>query len=54
MRYHRLLAVTRLFRIILDIISPNFTVEDRQWRSSVNDIFSYFFTAKWSDERVST
>lgn len=45
----RLLAVTRLFRIILDIISPNFTVEDRQWRSCVNDIFFYFFTAKWAD-----
>lgn len=51
-RYHRLLAVTRLFRIMLDVISQNFTVEDRQWRSSVNDIFSYFFTARWADERA--
>lgn len=49
----RLLAVTRLFRIILDIISPSFTVEDRQWRSSVIDIFYYFFTAKWADQSVS-
>lgn len=49
---HRLRAVTRLFRIILDVTSPAFSVEDRQWQSSIVDIFYYFFSAMWSDERV--
>ncbi|GLB34930.1 putative response to drug [Lyophyllum shimeji] len=47
----RLLAVTRLFRVILDVTSPSFNVEDRQWQTSVVDIFYYFFTSLWSDER---
>ncbi|KAF8654221.1 hypothetical protein AX16_003745 [Volvariella volvacea WC 439] len=47
----RLLAATRLFRIILDVISPRFVVEDRQWRSSVIDVFFHFFNSMWADER---
>ena len=45
-------AVVRLFRIVEDVTSPAFTVEDRQWRSSVIDVFRYFFGALWEDERV--
>jgi hypothetical protein len=47
-----LLAVTRLFRIILDVTSPDFHVEGRQWRSSIIDVFYHFFRAMWADERV--
>jgi len=47
------LAVTRLFRIVLDVISPFFHVEDRQWRSSVIEVFYRYFGAIWMDERVS-
>ncbi|KAF9005681.1 hypothetical protein BDQ17DRAFT_364186 [Cyathus striatus] len=45
----RLIAVTRLFRIILDVNSPLFDVEGRQWRSNVVDIFYFFFSAIWDD-----
>lgn len=38
--------------MIEDATSPAFIVEDRQWRSSVIDIFRYFFAALWEDERV--
>ncbi|RDB21389.1 hypothetical protein Hypma_011626 [Hypsizygus marmoreus] len=44
-------AVTRLFRIILDVTSPYFNVENRQWRSSVADIFYFFFSAMWGDQQ---
>ncbi|KAI0748219.1 hypothetical protein C8Q80DRAFT_1104066 [Daedaleopsis nitida] len=47
----RLQAVTRLFRVVQDVTSPAFMVEDRQWRSSVIDVFRYFFGALWEDER---
>ncbi|KAI9070388.1 hypothetical protein FKP32DRAFT_1586228 [Trametes sanguinea] len=47
----RLEAVVRLFRMVEDATSPAFDVEDRQWRSSVIDIFRYFFSALWDDER---
>ncbi|CDO71214.1 hypothetical protein BN946_scf184863.g9 [Trametes cinnabarina] len=47
----RLEAVVRLFRMVEDTTSPSFDVEDRQWRSSVIDIFRYFFSALWDDER---
>ncbi|TFK89146.1 hypothetical protein K466DRAFT_545801 [Polyporus arcularius HHB13444] len=47
----RMQAITRLFRIIEDVTSPTFVVEDRQWRSSVIDVFRYFFGALWEDER---
>ena len=49
----RFLAVTKLFRIILDVTSPFFRVEDRQWRSCVIDIFYRYFSALWEDDRVS-
>ncbi|KAI8998560.1 hypothetical protein BD414DRAFT_519687 [Trametes punicea] len=47
----RLQAVARLFRMIEDATSPSFNVEDRQWRSSLIDIFRYFFSSMWEDER---
>ncbi|KAF7304918.1 hypothetical protein MKEN_01206100 [Mycena kentingensis (nom. inval.)] len=47
----RLLAVSRLFRIILDVTSPAFNVEGRQWRSSIIDVFYRFFFALWTDEK---
>ncbi|TFK42558.1 hypothetical protein BDQ12DRAFT_676416 [Crucibulum laeve] len=48
---HRLSTVTRLFRILLDITSPIFVVEGRQWRSSLSEVFCYFFNTIWSDPR---
>ncbi|THH16358.1 hypothetical protein EW146_g4274 [Bondarzewia mesenterica] len=45
----RLQAVKRLFRMILDITSPAFTLEDRQWRSSTVCIFYHYFTSMWRD-----
>ncbi|OBZ75571.1 hypothetical protein A0H81_04216 [Grifola frondosa] len=47
----RLQAVMRLFRIIEDVTSPSFNVEDRQWRSSVIEVFYYFFSSMWIDDR---
>ncbi|GBE81969.1 hypothetical protein SCP_0403450 [Sparassis crispa] len=47
----RLQAILRLFRIILDVTSPAFSVEDRQWRSTVIDVFYYFFSSLWRDPR---
>ena len=46
-------AITRLFRMVQDVTSPAFVVEDRQWRSCIIDVFRYFFGALWEDERVS-
>lgn len=48
----RLVAVTGLFRIILDTTSPDFNVEGRQWRSSIVDVFYYYFGSLWTDDRV--
>ena len=45
-------AVMRLFRVVEDVTSPAFSVEDRQWRASVIDVFRYFFGELWEDERV--
>ncbi|KAI0831397.1 hypothetical protein BC628DRAFT_1312212 [Trametes gibbosa] len=50
-RQRSLEAILRLFRIVEDATSPAFVVEDRQWRSSVIDVFRYFFAALWEDER---
>ncbi|KAJ7774854.1 hypothetical protein B0H16DRAFT_1508657 [Mycena metata] len=47
----RLLAVTRLFRIILDVTSPSFNIEGRQWRSSIIEVFYRYFLALWADEK---
>ncbi|KAJ7172444.1 hypothetical protein C8R46DRAFT_149097 [Mycena filopes] len=47
----RLLAVTRLFRIILDVTSPAFNIEGRQWRSSIIEVFYRYFSALWADEK---
>ncbi|KAI0928528.1 hypothetical protein AcW1_005746 [Taiwanofungus camphoratus] len=44
-------AVSRLFRIILDVTSPAFKVEDRQWKSSVIGVFHSFFSSMWTIER---
>ena len=45
-------TVLRLFRIILDVTSPGFVVEDRQWGPNIIDIFHHFFSSMWTDERV--
>ncbi|KAK7054868.1 hypothetical protein VNI00_003331 [Paramarasmius palmivorus] len=47
----RLSAVTRLFRIILDITSLALSVEGRQWEASITDVFFYFFRSLWQDEK---
>ncbi|KAF9264659.1 hypothetical protein L218DRAFT_195329 [Marasmius fiardii PR-910] len=47
----RLSAVTRLFRLILDIKNPAQTVDGRQWRSSITDTFYFFFESLWRDEK---
>lgn len=38
--------------MISDVTSPAFNVEGRQWRSSVIEIFYYYFTALWADPMV--
>ncbi|KAK7020581.1 hypothetical protein R3P38DRAFT_3272569 [Favolaschia claudopus] len=48
----RLLAVIRLFRIVLDATNPAFNIEDRQWRSSIIEIFYRYFSALWVDDKV--
>ncbi|KAJ7235476.1 hypothetical protein B0H12DRAFT_1141671 [Mycena haematopus] len=47
----RLLAVIRLFHIILDLTSPAFNIEGRQWRSSIIEVFYRYFFALWADEK---
>ncbi|KAJ6596919.1 hypothetical protein DFH09DRAFT_972654 [Mycena vulgaris] len=47
----RLLGVIRLFRIILDVTSPAFNIEGRQWRSSIIEVFYRYFFALWADEK---
>ncbi|KAK0197058.1 hypothetical protein F5146DRAFT_1099379 [Armillaria mellea] len=47
----RLEGIARLFRIILDSPSPDFQVEGRQWKSSVGDVFYYFFASLWTDKK---
>ncbi|CAK5277405.1 unnamed protein product [Mycena citricolor] len=47
----RLLAVTRLFRVVMDVTSPLFNIDGRQWRSSVIEVFYRFFSALWVDEK---
>lgn len=39
--------------MILDVTSPFFQVEDRQWRSCVIEVFYRYFGALWMDEKVS-
>lgn len=45
----RLQAIVRLSRIVMDVISPSFEVEDRQWRPAIIDIFEHFFARMWAD-----
>ncbi|KDQ07904.1 hypothetical protein BOTBODRAFT_180257 [Botryobasidium botryosum FD-172 SS1] len=47
----RFQAVTRLFRVILDIKSFEAHIGGRQWHSSIVFIFQYFFPALWQDTR---
>lgn len=49
----RLESILRLFRITLDVTSPSFAVEDRQWGPSVADVFYHFFSVMWTDDKVS-
>ncbi|TCD71881.1 hypothetical protein EIP91_000013 [Steccherinum ochraceum] len=39
------------WEIVTDVTSPAFSVEDRQWRPSVIDIFHFFFSRLWLDDR---
>ncbi|KAF9815310.1 hypothetical protein IEO21_04673 [Rhodonia placenta] len=47
----RLQAALRLFSIVLDVTSPVFHVEGRQWKTSIVAIFDRFFSCLWMDER---
>ncbi|KAJ3845083.1 hypothetical protein F5878DRAFT_655339 [Lentinula raphanica] len=47
----RLSALVRLFRIIMDVTSPAFNVEGRQWRSSITEVFYHYFSTLWIDEK---
>ncbi|KAG0707722.1 hypothetical protein DFH29DRAFT_594927 [Suillus ampliporus] len=47
----RLLALDRLFRMTLDITSPDFVVENRPWKHSVVDLFYHAFEPLWIDEK---
>ena len=51
-RTTRLSGISRLFRIVSDVTSPAFSVEGRQWRSSVIEIFYVFFSTMWMDSSV--
>jgi hypothetical protein len=39
--------------MVSDVTSPAFNVEGRQWRSSVIEVFNYYFSALWADPCVS-
>ncbi|KAF5315600.1 hypothetical protein D9611_004713 [Ephemerocybe angulata] len=47
----RLVTMNRLSRILVDITSPAFNIDGRQWRSSVGEIFATFFSMLWSDSQ---
>ncbi|TFK54850.1 hypothetical protein OE88DRAFT_1674178 [Heliocybe sulcata] len=47
----RFQAVTCLFRMIMDVTSPIFNVEGRQFKSSFIDVFYYYFRSMWADEK---
>ncbi|KZV90247.1 hypothetical protein EXIGLDRAFT_720571 [Exidia glandulosa HHB12029] len=47
----RFQALTRLFRIILDVTNPQFYVDGHQWRAAVAVVFVYFFEALWRDQK---
>ncbi|EKM55576.1 uncharacterized protein PHACADRAFT_256290 [Phanerochaete carnosa HHB-10118-sp] len=47
----RLEGILRLFRIVLDVTSTAFVAEGRQWGLSVVDVFYYFFSAMWTDDK---
>ncbi|KAG1772712.1 hypothetical protein EDD22DRAFT_947279 [Suillus occidentalis] len=47
----RLLALDRLFRMVLDITSPDFEVKDRPWKHSIIDLFYHAFEPLWIDEK---
>ncbi|KAI6099878.1 hypothetical protein EDD16DRAFT_1889071 [Pisolithus croceorrhizus] len=46
-----LVGASRLFRIIMDVKSPAFQVEDCPWKICVLDIFYFFFQLIWLDEK---
>lgn len=51
-RPNRIQSLLWLFRMVLDVTNPAFVLDDRQWRSSIIDIFYHFFSALWLDDRV--
>jgi len=52
MRFARLLVLDRLFRMTLDITSPDFVAEIRPWKHNVVDIFYRAFEPLWVDEKA--
>lgn len=48
----RFQALTRIFRIMLDICHPDFYIDGRQWRASIASIFMRFFRCMWEDPKV--
>jgi len=49
----RFQALTRLFRIIMDITHPKFLVDGHKWQASIAPVFQFFFEALWQDNMVS-
>ncbi|KAI6036559.1 hypothetical protein BKA83DRAFT_85522 [Pisolithus microcarpus] len=47
----RLVGASRLFRIIMDVKSPAFQVNDCPWKICVLDIFYFFFQLIWLDKK---
>lgn len=50
--HFRLVGASRLFQIIVNIKSPEFEIEGREWRLCVLDIFYSYFQSIWSDPKV--
>ncbi|KAF8628329.1 hypothetical protein AX15_003874 [Amanita polypyramis BW_CC] len=47
----RLSAVTRLFRVVQDVINPAFEVEGRHWRSNMTIVLYFYFNTLWTDNK---
>ncbi|KAJ2931375.1 hypothetical protein H1R20_g5743, partial [Candolleomyces eurysporus] len=45
----RLVTVNRLSRILADVTSPAFNIDGRQWRSSIGETFTTYFSVLWND-----
>ncbi|KAI0035078.1 hypothetical protein K488DRAFT_44141 [Vararia minispora EC-137] len=45
----RLKCLKQIFRIVLDVTNPEFSLDEKQWRTGVVFVFSRFFKAIWQD-----